>query len=65
MKDVIHVGCWAHVRRKFNDAVAVLPKGKKGGAALEGEAYCTKLFNIEASLAELPPEECYAPARKT
>lgn len=60
VKDVIHVGCWAHVRRKFNDAVAVLPKGKKGGAALEGEAYCTKLFNIEASLAELPPEERYA-----
>ena len=34
-------------------------KGKKGGAALEGEAYCTKLFHIEESLAELPPEERY------
>ena len=60
VEDVIHVGCWAHARRKFNEAVAVLPKGKKGGAALEGEAYCTKLFNIEESLVELPPEERYA-----
>ena len=59
MEDVIHVGCWAHARRKFNEAVAVLPKGKKGGAALEGEAYCTKLFHIEESLAELPPEDRY------
>ena len=59
VQDVTHVGCWAHARRKFNEAVAVMPKGKKGGAALEGEAYCTKLFHIEESLAELPPEERY------
>ena len=59
VQDVIHVGCWAHARRKFNEAVAVLPKGKKGGAALEGEAYCTKLFQIEESLADLTPEERY------
>lgn len=59
VEDVTHVGCWAHTRRKFNEAVAVLPKGKKGGAALEGEAYCTKLFNIEEALADLAPEERY------
>ena len=60
MEDVIPVGCWAHARRKANEVVAVLLKGKKGGAALEGEAYCTKLFNIEESLVELPSEERYA-----
>ena len=57
VENVTHVGCWAHARRKFNDAVAVLPKGKKGGAALEGEAFCTKLFHMEESLAELTPED--------
>lgn len=57
--NVIHIGCWAHARRKFNEAVAVQPKGKKGGAALEGEAYCTELFKIEETLAKLTPKERY------
>lgn len=57
--DVTHVGCMAHLKRKFHEAVATLPKGKKAGAAVEGEAYCTALFNLEEQFADLTIEERY------
>ena len=47
----------AHLKRKFHDAVTALPNGKKAGSAVEGEAYCTKLFHLEDTFAELSPEE--------
>lgn len=49
VEDVIHVGCWAHARRKFDEAVKALPKGKQAAssAAVTGLAYCTKLFQLE------------------
>lgn len=54
------VGCWAHARRKFDEAMKSLPKGKaKGSSAAQGLAYCDWLFDIEAELAELSPEERY------
>ena len=55
--DVTHVECMAHMKRKFHEAVAVLPQNKKSGAAVEGEAYCTVLFKLEEEFAELSPEE--------
>jgi transposase len=55
------VGCWAHARRKFDEAVNALPKPEQAGStALEGQQYCTKLFALEKELAGLPPEERYA-----
>ena len=57
LKEVTHVGCMAHLKRKFHDAVTALPNGKKAGSAVEGEAYCTKLFHLEDTFAELSPEE--------
>ena len=57
LTDVTHVGCLAHVRRKFNDALEVSGKGKKSPAAAQGVAYCTKLFKIEEQLKDLTPEE--------
>ena len=57
LTDVIHVGCMAHLKRKFHDAVTALPNGKKIGAAVEGEAYCTKLFKLEEAFESLSPEE--------
>ena len=59
VKDVIRVGCWAHLRRKFDEAVKAQPKGTKTGSAVEGLAYCTKLFTIERELQDLTPEERY------
>ena len=54
------VGCWAHLRRKFDEAVKSLPKQDQPTAtALQGQAYCSKLFSIEQELAELPPEQRY------
>ena len=54
------VGCWAHARRKFDEAVKSLPKGKaKGSSASQGLAYCNLLFEIEQGLAEKTAEERY------
>lgn len=54
------VGCWAHARRKFDEAVKSLPKGKaKGSSAAQGLAYCNLLFEIEQGMAEITPEERY------
>lgn len=54
------VGCWAHARRKFDEALQTLPKEKRQDSlAAVGECYCTKLFQLEQSLAELTPEERY------
>lgn len=57
------VGCWAHARRKFDEAVKALPKSEKQSttAAQEGLAYCNKLFEIERELKELnlPYDQVY------
>ena len=57
LKEVTHVGCFAHLKRKFHDAVTALPNGKKSGSAVEGEAYCEKLFQLERRFADLSYEE--------
>lgn len=54
------VGCWAHARRKFDEAVKSLPKGKaKGSSASQGLTYCNLLFGIEQEIAEKTAEERY------
>ena len=60
------VGCWAHVRRKFDEALQTLPKEKQQGSlAAVGECYCTKLFQLEETLSELTAEERYTQASGT
>lgn len=47
LKDIIREACWAHIRRKFCDAI---PSGKKGDLsepAVQGVQYCDALFKIE------------------
>ena len=52
-ENVTLVGCWAHARRKFDEAMKSLPKSKaKGSSAYQGLAYCDLLFAIEKGLAE-------------
>ena len=59
-KEITVVGCWAHLRRKFDEAVKSLPKGKaNGSSASQGLAYCTLLFKIEEGLSEATAEERY------
>jgi transposase len=53
-------GCWSHARRKFVEAVNVLPAPtrKAGGTpAHAGLAFCDALFKIERDLHEATPEE--------
>lgn len=35
----IRVGCWAHARRKFDEALRAVPKGKRSPTAEQGVAY--------------------------
>lgn len=52
------VGCWAHARRKFDEALSALPPDKREGtAALTGLEYCNKLFAWEERFKKLSPEE--------
>ena len=52
------VGCWAHARRKFDEALNALPPDQREGtAALTGLEYCNQLFAWEERFKELPPEE--------
>ena len=54
------VGCWAHARRKFNEALGTLPQERrKDSPAAMGEWYCSQLFKLEQEFAELTPEERY------
>ncbi|EJX02615.1 transposase IS66 [gut metagenome] len=59
-EDITVVGCWAHLRRKFDEAMKSLPKGKaKNSSAAQGLSYCTLLFELEDDFTELTPEERY------
>ena len=45
---IIHLGCWAHVRRKFMDAAkAGSSKSKKSGSVNVALSYIRKLYGIE------------------
>ncbi|SHK20422.1 Transposase [Geosporobacter subterraneus DSM 17957] len=56
-ENIIVVGCWAHLRRKFFDALKTLPKDKQPDSnAAKGVAYCDKLFYFEKQFALLTHE---------
>lgn len=62
---VVHVGCWAHARRKFTDALKGYGKKRKKGAkrstrhskAEVGLRFIQKLYAIERALKDATPEE--------
>ena len=42
------IGCWAHVRRKFDEALKIIPeKDRLGTGALHGKHFCDRLFVLE------------------
>jgi transposase len=59
--DVILVGCWAHARRKFTEALNALPSSKRLSSvtATDGLLFCNQLFAIERELKDLSSEERY------
>lgn len=57
-RDITVVGCWAHARRKFDEALKMLPeKDRRGSNAAVGKRYCDKLFEFERGFADLSPKE--------
>jgi len=60
------VGCWAHLRRKFDELLKTIPKEKQQGSdAARGLAYCDKLFWLEKhKFAQLTAEERKAEREK-
>ena len=49
--------CWSHVRRKFDEALKVLPDKNPESTAAIGLSYCNKLFDIEREIADKSVEE--------
>ena len=70
LEDVKHLGCWAHVRRKFMEVVKARDKIKQGkkkkGRADEALDYIGKLYGIEQSAKDrnLGPDQVYALRQK-
>lgn len=51
---IVHLGCWAHVRRKFMDAKKALPKkGRKSGGPDVALQYIKDLYRIEQKAKKL------------
>lgn len=52
--DIVHVGCLAHARRKFDEAVKAQPTSKtgRGGLARQGLAFIQRIYRIEREARE-------------
>jgi len=52
------VGCWAHARRKFDEALSAIPKKDHAGSeSLRGKQFCDRLFSLEQTYAKLPADD--------
>jgi transposase len=52
--ELVHLGCWAHCRRGFNDALQALPKNTRGPEQLAWQALAliAQLYAVEARARE-------------
>jgi transposase len=65
---VVHVGCWAHTRRKFDEALRGQGKSKKKGSkrtpkesrARQALSQIQALYRIDRDVKDASPEERYA-----
>ena len=58
--EIIIVGCLAHARRKFDEALKSMPKKDRAETNVaKGKQYCDQLFELERSFADLSPDERY------
>jgi transposase len=64
---LVHAGCWAHARRKFDEAVKARAKSKQagGGKAGKGLATINKLYQIERGLKEASAPERHRARQST
>ena len=60
--NIIDVGCWAHLRRKFDEAKNALPRGKSPAmsATLKAIGYIANIYKLEKKFAKLSFEERYS-----
>lgn len=57
LKTAVRCGCWAHVRRKFVDALPADKEMLSHSVAAKGVEYCNRLFQLEQDFANLTPED--------
>lgn len=57
VKSVTRCGCWAHVRRKFVDALPTDKQLLSTSMAAVGVDYCNRLFGMEAQFAALTTDD--------
>ncbi|MCL2279604.1 MAG: IS66 family transposase [Oscillospiraceae bacterium] len=59
--EIIVVGCFAHCRRKFDEALKVIKDKAEqvGSLALVGKEYCNELFKIEREMGQMSFNERY------
>lgn len=57
LSGIIRCGCWAHLRRKFIEAIPAKKTGTELTIAEIGLEYCNKLFEVESCLKDLSAEE--------
>jgi len=59
--DITIVGCWAHARRKWDEALKIIPeKSRSDSNAMRGKRYCDRLFDLERDFIEMKPEDRFA-----
>ncbi len=57
LPDIIHLGCLAHARRKFKDALDARPDKKKTGLAAEGLKFIQDIYAVENECEIKNPDE--------
>ena len=59
--EIVVVGCWAHARRKWDEALKAFKglsaQARENSVELRGKMYCDKLFAIERELAALAADK--------
>lgn len=55
-----HIGCFAHARRKFDEAIKAQGKHKRRGLAHRGLALIQKLYGVERAVRHATPEQRHA-----
>ena len=61
---IMRVGCWAHARRKFVEALKCAPRGGEGTVASAAVKMIKNLYEIERGIGEAPTEERFLVRQK-
>ena len=64
MGGLTHIGCFAHARRKFDEAIKAQGKHRRGGLAHRGLVLIQKLYGVEKAVRQAMPEARYAYRRQ-